>query len=332
MTDEEKAKVLSTVAASPLRKARVLEELRIPRRTYYNWLYQERETKDEGVGRKRAVWNRLREEEEKVVIAQARASPELSPRLLALTLVDEYGCWVSESTVYRLLRREGLIKRVEVKGFVAGKEYHRKTSRPNEMWATDCCYLKVVDWGYYYLVTVLDDFSRYILAWELATDMTASSLIEVVQKAVDATGMSKVTIKDRTSLLSDNGAGYVSRAFGDYLRLVGIKHILAAPFHPQTNGKVERYQQTLRGVVGQLPYDMPSELREAIEAFVEYYNHQRYHEALGNVTPVDVYYGRRDDILTRRKEIKRRTLEARKEYNRKLRELDRANSTSQSVH
>ena len=201
MTDEEKAEVLATVAASPLRKARVLEELGIPRRTYYNWLDQGRDTEADGVGRKRVAWNRLREDEEKVVIAQARASPELSPRLLALKLVDEYGCWVSESTAYRLLRREGLIKRVEVKGFVAGKEYHRKTSGPNQMWATDCCYLKVVGWGYYYLVTVLDDFSRYILAWELATDMTSKSLIEVVQKAVDATGMTDVPLEDRTKLL-----------------------------------------------------------------------------------------------------------------------------------
>ena len=84
-----------------------------------------------------------------------------------------------------------MVKKAEVKGFAAGKEYHRKTRRPNEMWATDCCYLRVVDWGYYYLVTVMDDFSRYILAWKLQKDMTASSLIEVVQQAIDATGMNK---------------------------------------------------------------------------------------------------------------------------------------------
>ncbi len=109
---------------------------------------------------------------------------------------------------------------------------------------------------------------------------------------------------------------------------MGIKHILASPFHPQTNGKVERYQQTLKGEVNQIPYEMPSELQGAIGRFVNYYNHERYHEALGNITPVDVYYGRKDDILTRRKEVKRRTLQARKEHNHKVRELDRGNSTS----
>ena len=134
--------------------------------------------------------------------------------------------------MYRILKKEGLVRRVDVKGFAADKEYHRKTKRPNEMWATDCSYLRVIGWGYYYVITVMDDYSRYILAWELNTDMRADSLIDVIQQAVDITGMSEVPVKDRTSLLSDNGSGYVSRAFGDYLRLVGLKHILASPFHP----------------------------------------------------------------------------------------------------
>jgi transposase InsO family protein len=322
----ERAGVLAVVAASPLSKSQALAEMGVPRRTYYNWVRREKESNTGGVKiESRRPWNKVKAEEEKLVIVQARISPELSSRQLALRLIDKYGCWVSESTVYRILRREGLVKRAEVKGFAAGKEYRWKTRRPNEMWATDCSYLRVVGWGFYYLVTVMDDYSRYILGWELKRDMTANSLIDVVQQAVDITGMSQVPIEDRTSLLSDNGSGYVSQAFGDYLRLVGIKHILASPFHPQTNGKVERYQQTLKGEINQVPYEMPSELREAIESFIEYYNHQRYHEALGNVTPADVYHGRRDGILARRKEAKRRTLQARREYNQKLRELDRGN-------
>ena len=323
----EKARVLAVVAASELSKKQILAEIGISRRTYYNWIRRERQSRlENGKSKSRRPWNKLKVAEEELVIDQARALPDLSPRQLVLRLVDKYGCWISESTAYRILRREGLVKRAEVKGFAAGKEYHRKTNKPNEMWATDCSYLRVVNWGYYYLITVLDDYSRYILAWELKTDMTADSLIDVVQQAVDNTGMSEVPIKDRTSLLSDNGSGYVSQAFGDYLRLVGIKHILASPFHPQTNGKVERYQQTLKGEVNQVPYEMPSELRQAIESFVEYYNHRRYHEALENVTPADVYFGRKDGILARRKEAKQRALQARKEHNYILRELDKAKS------
>jgi putative transposase len=196
------------------------------------------------VHRKRP-WNRITPNEEHRILAVARESPELSSRQLAAWITDNEGFAVSESTVYRILRREGLVKRQEVQ-LTAAKEYHTKTTRPHQMWATDASYFRIVGWGYYYLVTVMDDYSRFILGWKLQKDMSANSLVEVVQEAVDATGMTDVPVENRTRLLSDNGAGYVSRTFREYLCMVGIEHILAAPYHPQTNGKVERYQQSLK--------------------------------------------------------------------------------------
>jgi len=80
--------------------------------------------------------------------------------------------------------------------------------------------------------------------------------------------MTQVPLENRTRLLTDNGSGYVSRAFRDYLRLVGIRHILAAPFHPQTNGKLERYQQTIKREVNQIPYELPSQLEGALAGAV----------------------------------------------------------------
>ncbi len=215
-----------------------------------------------------------------------------------------------------------MIKPAEIIGFKAAKEYRRKTNRPNELWATDCCHLRVIDWGWYYLETVMDDFSRFILGWDLKTDMSGGSLEDVVQQAVDFTGMTDVPVEDRTVLLSDNGAGYLSQQFNQYLHLVGIRHITASPFHPQTNGKIERYHRTLKGEINQLPYDMPSELKGAISAFIEYYNYCRYHEGLGNVTPYDVYAGNHLKIIEKRKEVKLKTLEARKSYNKTAREQE----------
>ena len=249
-----------------------------------------------GSGAQERPWNRITPEEAGKVLVVARGSPELSSRQLSAWITDNGGFAVSESTVYRILRREGLVKRQETQ-LLAANEYHTKTMRPYQMWATDASYFRVVGWGYYYLVTVMDDYSRFILGWKLQKDMPANSLIEVVQEAVDATGMTEVPVEDRTKLLSDNGAGYVSRAFRDYLHLVGIGHIKAAPFHPQTNGKVERYQQSLKREVNQLLYELPSQLEQAIADFVDYYNSRRYHKALGNVTPADVLYGRREEIL-----------------------------------
>ena len=323
MSAIEKRDILDLVTESGLPRRRALAQLGLPKSTYYRWLKRQIEGRlqDKKSGSP-IPWNKLNPEEEEKIVNQVRASPELSPRQLALRIVDSGGIYISESSVYRILKREGLIKPAEIVGFKAGKEYHRKTKRPNELWATDCAHLKVVDWGWYYLVTVMDDYSRFILAWELKSDMAAGSLIDVVQKAVDITGMADVPVEDRTVLLSDNGAGYLSRQFNDYLRLIRIRHVIASPYHPQTNGKIERYHRTIKGEIKQVPYEMPGDLRESIDAFIEYYNHWRYHEGLGNVTPYDVYIGRHLEVIQRRREVKNKTLETRKVYNRTIRERD----------
>lgn len=320
MKASDKEEILALVASSPLPRRQVLARLGLPKSTYYRWLKRQAEGRlEDRPGGSRRPWNKLRPEEEQIILTKATEAPELSPRQLALRITDMEGFYVSESTVYRILKREGLVKAAQVVGFKANREYHHKTSRTHELWATDCAHLKVEGWGWYYLVTVMDDFSRFILAWELQANMAAPSLIEVVQEAVDLTNMTDVPVEDRTALLSDNGPGYLSRRFSQYLRLVGINHITAAPYHPETNGKIERYHRTVKGEIKLLPYETPSALREAIRSFVEYYNYERYHEGLGNVTPYDVYTGRRDELLQQRKEVRRSTLEARKQYNQATR-------------
>ena len=313
MSAGDKAKILDQVEKQSRSKRQALLTIGINRSTYYRWRQGQDEVKHRG-----KPWNRIMPNEERRILAVALEFPDLSSRQLAAWITDHEGFAVSESTVYRILKREGLVKRQEAQPSAAD-EYHTKTTRPHQMWATDASYFKVVGWGYYYLVTVMDDYSRFILGWKLQKDMSSNSLIEVVQEAVDATGMTDVPVEDRTKLLSDNGAGYVSRSFRDYLNLVKIRHILAAPYHPQTNGKVERYQQSLKKEVNQLSYEIPSQLERAIADFVDYYNHRRYHKALDNVTPDDVLSGRREEILQRRKEVQVQTINHRRIYNQGLR-------------
>lgn len=314
MSPAEKTDIVERVEGQTGRKRQALLEMGVARSSYYRW----RQLKK----RKPAArpWNRITPNEEHRILAVAQEFPDLSSRQVSVWITDNERFAVSESTVYRILRREGLVKRLELET-AAAKEYHTRTSRPHQMWSTDCSYFKVPGWGYYYLVTVMDDYSRFILGWKMQTDMSANSLIEVVQQAVDATGMTDVPVVDRTRLLSDNGSGYVSRAFNDYLRLVSIDHIRSAPFHPQTNGKIERYHESLKKQVNQLTYELPSDLEKAIADFVDYYNHRRYHVALGNVTPADVLFGRREEILKRRKEVQAATIGRRRAYNHGLKEL-----------
>src|SRR5919106_1675743 len=272
MSPQEQEEVLAQVEEADWGKRKLLAQLHVPRSTYCRWRSQQRQGKLGASSQDaRIPWNRLSSDEEAVVMAIAREDPDLSSRQLAAWITDHQDFSVSEATVYRILRRAGLVKPPEMK-LLAGKEYHRKTTGPHQLWATDASYFRVAGWGYYYLVTVMDDYSRFILAWRLQRDMTADSLIEVVQLAVDATGMTEVPVEDRTKLLSDNGPGYVSRAFGDYLHLVGVQHILASPFHPQTNGKLERYHQSIKQEVNQISYEVPGDLEQAIANFVNYYN------------------------------------------------------------
>jgi putative transposase len=173
----------------------------------------------------------------------------------------------------------------------------------------------VVDWGWYYLISVLDDYSRFILAWDLKRDMTAQSISEVVQQAVEWTGMEKVPVADRTRFLSDRGPGFLARALEDYLRMLEIWHIYCSPYHPQTNGKLERFHETLKARLNLLVFTSPEALGAAMAEFIDFYKYQRYHQGIGNVTPADVYFGRREEILKRSKEQKQETLERRFQYN-----------------
>lgn len=316
MSTAAKAKVIEQVQASSLPVSKTLLELGVPRSTYYRWI--KKKPSPTSVS-ERVPWNRLSDAEAESVLGVARAWPEWSSRQVAAWITDNLEFSVSEASVYRLLKREGLVRPLELPD-PAGDEYRFKTRRPHQLWATDASYFRVVGWGYYYMVTVMDDFSRFILSWRLQADMTSPSLIEVIQDAVDSTGMTDVQVEDRTRLLSDNGSGYISKAFHEYVQLVGIRHIFAAPYHPQTNGKLERYHQTLKRSVNQILYDVPNDLQCAIEKFVDFYNYRRYHKALKDITPSDMLAGRRDKILKRRREAKDRSLQRRKEHNRLLRE------------
>ena len=115
--------------------------------------------------------------------------------------------------------------------------------------------------------------------------------------------------------MSDRGLGYLARALEDYLRILQIRHIYCSPYHPQTNGKLERFHETVKARLNLLVFASPEALRAAMAEFIEFYNYRRYHEGIGNVTPADVYYGGRQEILKRRKEQKQVTIDARFQYN-----------------
>ena len=318
----EKLEIIKIVEQSHLPAKKTLDQLGIARRTFYRWYdrYVEGgpEALEDRPSRPSRVWNRISAEVQSQIIDMALEQSELSPRELAVRFTDEKRYFVSEATVYRLLKAHDLITSPAFVVIKAADEFRDKTMRPNEMWQTDFTYFKIIGWGWVYLSTVLDDFSRYIIAWKLCTTMRAQDVTETLELALTASGCDSARVSHKPKLLSDNGPSYIASELAEWIDANGMSHVRGAPLHPQTQGKIERWHQTLKNRILLENYFLPGDLERQIEAFVEYYNHRRHHESLGNVTPADAYFGRASAIIEQRERIKRQTIELRRLQHRKL--------------
>ena len=147
--------------------------------------------------------------------------------------------------------------------------------------------------------------------------MKTSDVTDTLNMALEASGCDQVSVTHKPRLLSDNGASYISSELADYIVDNDMSHVRGAPYHPQTQGKIERWHQPLKNRILLENDFLPGDLKRQIEAFVEHYNHHRYHEALGNVTPADTYFGQAQSIIKRRERIKQKTIEPRRLQYRK---------------
>ncbi len=318
----EKIEIIRLVEQSSLSVRRTLQQIGVPRATFYRWYDQYQtggpEALEDRPGRPSRVWNRIPDDVRAAIIELALEQSELSPRELAVRFSDERGYFVSEASVYRLLKAHDLITSPAFIVMKAAKAFTDKTTRPNEMWQTDFTYFKIIGWGWVYLSTILDDFSRYVIAWKLCTTMKAGDVTDTLELALAASGCDQAHVRHKPRLLSDNGSSYISGDLAEWLGKQDMKHVRAAPYHPQTQGKIERWHQTLKNRILLENYFLPGDLEAQIGAFIEHYNHARYHESLDNVTPADAYFGRAADILRERARIKRQTIEHRRLQHRKI--------------
>ena len=313
LSAEEKAEIILLVSRSQEGISKSLKSLGIHKRTFYNWYHAYSKDGTDGLrpkARSKQQWNRIPDSQRNLVIDTALDFPELSSRELAVKMVDETGVYISESSVYRILKARGLIQPAAHRFMSAADEFHRKTAFVNQMWQTDFTYFHIKGWGWYYLSTILDDYSRYIVHHELCLNMKSEDVMRSVDQAVKHASIKN---KHPPKLLSDNGSCYIAKSLQEYLQNeYGIDQLHGKPMHPQTQGKIERYHRSIKSVVNLHHYYSPEQLAEAIDAYVNYYNKERYHESLNNLTPEDVYLGRGEKILKQRRRIKDRTLRARR--------------------
>jgi putative transposase len=227
--------------------------------------------------------------ESAAVLAYALAHPQDGYRRLAWQMVDADVAYVSPSSVYRLLRDADLLYRWK-RGRPAG-ERPAPPTRPHERWHTDLMYLRVGD-GWYFLVTVLDAYSRYVVHWELLATMTAADVRYVIQHALEATGA-------RPRLVTDNGVQFTAAEFKDLVRRFAVEHIRIRAYHPESNGLVERFHRSTREALGDEALRTAARARALVGEWVRAYNETRLHAGLGYLPPAEYYRG---DPAARRRE------------------------------
>lgn len=317
----EKAEIIRLVEESHLPVKQTLAKLGIPRTTFYRWYDLWRLGGIDALEDHRPlpghIWNRIPDKVRREIVDLALDVPELSPRELAVRFTDEKRYFVSESSVYRLLKAHDLITSPAFIVMKAADEFRDKTTAPNQLWQTDFTYFKVTGWGWFYLSTVLDDFSRYVIAWKLCTTMKASDVTDTLNMALKASGCDSAAVVHKPRLLSDNGSSYIAAELAEWLGNRGMDHVRGAPMHPQTQGKIERWHQTLKNRILLENYYLPGDLEQKIADFISHYNNLRYHESIANLTPADVYFGRGRTILLERERIKHDTFKTRRLLHRK---------------
>ncbi len=326
-TAEEKFEIIQIVGQSAVRATLTLKTLGILHCTYLNWI------KKFNVGGLEALrhrnlgtsvrWNCVPDNICKQIIKMAIGEPNLGARLIALRFIDEHEYFISQAFVYRLMKKHGLIKVAKNIPTSASAEFKYKPNSVNELWQTDFTTFRIKGFGHYYLSTILDDFSRYIIAWKFCKKISTENAIETLELALRATNMNGDTVAASPKLLSDNGGPYQSREFAKYLSKNGITHTHGRPYHPQTQGKIERWHRTLKTDVNCSTCVNPDELKVRINDFIVRYNSEYKHMSLNNITPLDVYTEKSQLIVEKRNQTKAKTTQMRRLNTKKLRDINK---------
>jgi len=237
----EKHEIIQLVQNSNLPVRKTLDRLDICKSTFYGWLKRFEADGIDGLEDHKpqplSVWNQVPQTHRDALIELALDKPALSPRELAVHYTEQQQYFVSESTVYRLLKAEDLITSPAYILMQASDKFQHPSKRANGLWQTDFTYFKIVGWGWYYLSPVLDDYSRFIVSWRLCTSMGASDVADTLDDALAFADIEQVKVAHRPRLLSDNGPCYLSSDLADCLKGQGMTHTRGRAVSPANAGQ-----------------------------------------------------------------------------------------------
>jgi len=286
---------------------------------YYAWKRRHGQKNRHNAPTPRTFW--LEAWERASILAFYAQHPDEGYRRLAYMMLDADTVAVSPSSVYRVLKKAGVLKRWAKTSSRKGKGFHQP-QKPHQHWHIDIAYINICGTFYYpacashadRLCSVLDGYSRYVVHWEIRESMTAAEVEVILERARERFP------EARPRIISDNGPQFVAKSFKEYIRICGMTHVRTAPFYPQSNGKIERWHKSLKTecIRPQTPLSW-ADAKRIVAKFVKCYNTERLHSAIGYVTPQDKLEGREVAIFADRK---RKLAEARQRRTKRRQQAD----------
>ncbi len=270
-----------------------IERLGISRSKYYTWLKRQGQQNQHNAPLPKQHW--LTETEKEAIVTYFTSHSEIGYRRLSYIMLDENVVAVSPSSVYRLLLARELIRPSQAKPSRKGQGFDQP-AKPHQHWHIDISYLNIAS-TFYFLCAILDGYSRYIVHWEIRPAITEGEVEIILQRAREKFP----TAKPR--LISDNGPQFIARDFKHFIRLCGMQHVRTSPYYPQSNGKIERWHQTIKQecIRPGTPLSL-ADARRIATAYIHQYNHHRLHSAIGYITPADRLHRREQLIFDQRQQ------------------------------
>lgn len=271
--------------------ADMVNNIGITRSKFYDWQLRYGKVNEHNTWVPRDFW--LTDAERQAIIDYYQDNPLEGYRRLTYMMMDEGVVAVSPSSVYRVLSDAGVLSKWNRKPSKKGDGFVQPL-RPHEHWHIDISYINISG-TFYYMCSILDGFSRYIVHWDIRPSMTEADVEIILQRAREKFPDAQPRI------ISDNGPQFVAKDFKEFIRISGMTHVKTSPYYPQSNGKLERYHKTIKSTCIRVrtPLSMPDAIRIVTE-FVEHYNNRRLHSAIGYITPNDKLEGRAESIFAQR--------------------------------
>lgn len=288
---------------SEIDRRQMLKTAEIGRSRYYDWKQRYGKLNEHNALVPRDHW--LEQWEQQAIVSWFEQHPLQGYRRLTYMMMDADIVFASPSSVYRVLKKAGLLDRWNRRPSKKGTGFVQPLS-VHEHWHVDVSYVNLGG-TFYYLCCVLDGCSRYIVNWDIKSSMKEADVELIIQKAREKYPDALPRI------ISDNGPQFIAKDFKEYIRLSGMTHVRTSPYYPQSNGKIERFHKTIKGDhVRENHFDNLEQLTESVGSYIEHYNHERLHSAIGYVTPHQKLQGLEKDIFKQREEKLHQAREARK--------------------